>query len=75
MTFHTGGIVEVRVRKGDNVRPVGHSSPLGVVKRAARDGSWADVRWKGRDFDGVVYEWTRRFHTSKLVVLVEDVII
>jgi len=41
------------------------AGPLGIVKRVARDGSWADVKWclpGGRPY-------VKRMHSSALVVL------
>lgn len=40
--------------------------PLGFVKRCARDGSWADVRWKSGEV-----EWSKRMRCAALVVLAE----
>ena len=40
----------------------------GIIRRLARDGSWADVLW--RDPMMRPYEWTKRMPTSSLVLVV-----
>lgn len=40
--------------------------PVGFVKRCARDGKWADVRWKSG-----TEEWVKRMRCKHLVVLAE----
>ncbi|HET9273705.1 MAG TPA: hypothetical protein VFO09_05510 [Methyloceanibacter sp.] len=60
-----------RPRRGDWVRCAldrPDASP-GFVKRVARDGSWADVRWRQQRSDGPDHEWTKRMPCSALVVL------
>lgn len=47
------------IKRGDWVKTVSASSMVGMVKRIAADGSWADVDW-GR--------WTKRMGTQHLVV-------
>ena len=51
-----------RIKRADWVRVKGHRS-IGFVIRVARDGSWADVRWRlGTE------EWSKRMRTRVLVV-------
>lgn len=37
---------------------------FGIVRRLAKDGSWADVRWREHDA-----EWSKRMPTTSLIVL------
>lgn len=36
----------------------------GIVTRVARDGSWADVKWREAELG----EWTKRMRTDTLIV-------
>ena len=54
---------EHRPRRGDWVRTK-ESRAIGIVRRAARDGSWADVRWRSGG-----EEWSKRMPAWSLVVL------
>ena len=47
------------VKRGDWVK-TRSSSMVGFVKRVARDGSWADVKWQG---------WSKRMPTSSLEIM------
>jgi len=52
-----------RPKRGDWVRTK-ESGAIGIVRRVARDGSWADVRWRSRG-----EEWSKRMPTLSLIVL------
>ncbi len=54
--------MSTQVRRGDWVRTK-ESRVIGFVRRVARDGSWADVRWR----DGGA-EWSKRMPTWALIV-------
>ena len=57
------------MKRGDyvtcKVQPLG---PVGLVYRVAKNGSWADVKWRGR-IAGKDEEWTKRMQRSSLVIL------
>lgn len=52
-----------RVKSGDWVTTRSWRSARGFVKRVARDGSWADVRWR---MGGS--EWVKRMRASALLI-------
>lgn len=47
-------------RRSDWVKCVAWDRPIGMVRRVAKDGSWADVDWGS---------WTKRMRTDKLEVV------
>ena len=57
---------ELEVKRSDwVVCKLSPDEPVGFVRRVARDGSWADVRWKGRG--GA--EWSKRMGIEHLKVV------
>ena len=43
------------------------NGPLGFVIRVARDGSWADIRWRG-SVAGEIVNWSKRMRLVTLEV-------
>ncbi len=59
----------IKIKRGDIVYQVGWpGDPLGMVIRCARDGSWADVRWKELMPDGSYRHWSKRARQKMLRV-------
>lgn len=60
------------IQRGDYVvcKPVVEGEPIhaGLVIRAAKDGSWADVRWRG-EWKGKPDERSKRMRTEILEVV------
>lgn len=53
------------MRRGDWVMNLGNRTGyIGCVLRVARDGTWADVRWRVPDLNPP--EWTKRMPTAAL---------
>jgi hypothetical protein len=62
-------VADERLRRGARVVIAGlpTANGFGIVLRVARDGSWADVRWRNADLG----EWSKR-HTNVSVLVPVD---
>lgn len=44
------------------------NGPVGLIRRVAKDGTWADVWWRGR-YGGSFDSWSKRMKTKELNVV------
>lgn len=56
-----------KIERGDWVKVPGYPGVSGLVKRVARDGSWADVRWQA--YSPTRHEWSKRMQVNRLHVV------